>query len=336
MTLLGAGLLATLVLHSEPDAVLGHLQRAGPGLLLLLLAIYLVYFAGDALNWLAALADLAPLARWFPRVYVVRLIGDAWNNITPTATLGGDALKAWLMQRHYGVPLNAGAASLVVSRSTNMLALVLFALVGCGLSMFDRSGDGVPWGIALAGLGLITVGTAGFILLQFLRVPSRAMRLAGRSRWRQRVVRLALAAERFDDRIATFYRRHRARLLLAVSAAFATYVLGALELWLILRALGADLSFGTVWAVEVLTQLVRAATFFIPAGLGTQDAAIVFAIGSLGGSQVAGVAAALLRRARELVWIALSLCVGLVFTWRDPPLPATLDGTTGNVDDDAA
>ena len=84
-------------------------------------------------------------------------------------------------------------------------------------------------------------------------------------------------------------------------------VLGALEAWLVLTALGAHLSFADVWIMEAFVQSVRAASFFIPASLGAQEAAILVMVDWLLGAQSMGVATALVRRAREVLWIALSL-----------------------------
>ena len=66
------------------------------------------------------------------------------------------------------------------------------------------------------------------------------------------------------------------------------------------------------WILESLVQLVRAGTFFIPANIGAQEGVYVFVVGALTGNASAGLAAALIRRCRELVWIAAGLAIGSV------------------------
>jgi uncharacterized membrane protein YbhN (UPF0104 family) len=53
---------------------------------------------------------------------------------------------------------------------------------------------------------------------------------------------------------------------------FAAYALGSLETYLALRMLNHPVSLGGALAIEAITQTVRHAAFFIPAGLGVQDA----------------------------------------------------------------
>ncbi len=63
-----------------------------------------------------------------------------------------------------------------------------------------------------------------------------------------------------------------------------------------------------------MTQLVRTATFFIPAALGSQEGALMLTCGALIGNPGIGMSVALVRRARELVWITLSLALGSLYS----------------------
>ncbi|CAN0502784.1 unnamed protein product, partial [Ectocarpus sp. 8 AP-2014] len=77
-----------------------------------------------------------------------------------------------------------------------------------------------------------------------------------------------------------------------------------------MRAVGVPVSFSDAVIIEGVTQLVRTGSFFIPLSLGAQEGAIVLIAGSLTGSPSAGLAAALVRRARELLWIVWGLWLG--------------------------
>ena len=119
---------------------------------------------------------------------------------------------------------------------------------------------------------------------------------------------LAIATvEDIDRQLTGYYREHRYALVVSIVAAWLAWVLGALELWLILHALGAKFGFADVWIMEAFVQSVRAASFFIPAALGTQEAAMLVMIHWLSGAHSVGIATALVRRARELLWIVASL-----------------------------
>jgi uncharacterized membrane protein YbhN (UPF0104 family) len=110
-----------------------------------------------------------------------------------------------------------------------------------------------------------------------------------------------------------FYSGHRLRLLWSLVFAMGNWVLGAVEVYLIMTLLGFPLSFAEVWMIECMVQLVRTIAFFIPAGLGAQEGAFLVAVGALTGVPSAGVATALVRRFRDVLWIALSLAVAAAY-----------------------
>jgi uncharacterized membrane protein YbhN (UPF0104 family) len=83
---------------------------------------------------------------------------------------------------------------------------------------------------------------------------------------------------------------------------FAGYALGSLETYLALRMLSHPVSLGGALAIEAITQTVRHAAFFIPAGLGVQDAAVVLMAQMFGVDRDAALSFALVKRMREVVF----------------------------------
>lgn len=321
LALIGLGFLAVLIARTDLAVLSTQFELAGLETLALILALYVVYFAADASNWYAAYQFLRPHPRWFMRIYLVRMIGDAYNNITPTATVGGDAIKAWLMKHRYHIGLTASTASLVIARTTSMLGLLAFAAIGSILLLFVPPEVALPRAATYAGLGVLITGTVLLFGLQYWRISTRIVQIAGDSSWGRKLSRTMARIEAVDADITNFYHAHPRRVLSGMFAALLTWTLGAVELWVVLRALTVDIGFERVWVIEVVTQLVRAGSFFIPAGVGTQDAVIVYAIGAATGNQAAGIATALIRRAREIIWIALSLLIGAIFTSREGRSP---------------
>ncbi len=93
------------------------------------------------------------------------------------------------------------------------------------------------------------------------------------------------------------------------------WLLGMAELMVVMWFLGAPLSLAEAWLIETLAQLVRAGFFFIPASLGATEAVMVLAYDALLGRPSLGFAVALIRRGRELLWIAWGLWLG----WLEAP-----------------
>jgi uncharacterized membrane protein YbhN (UPF0104 family) len=110
-----------------------------------------------------------------------------------------------------------------------------------------------------------------------------------------------LDGKRFDWQIRSLCGRGR---LLASTLAWqlASLVVGTLEVWWGLPLLGQTVDFGDALAIEALTLAARQIAFFIPAGLGVQEAVLVALGTSLGIDPPTSLALALVKRTRELAF----------------------------------
>lgn len=278
----------------------------GAGFALVLL-VYAVEFACDVEAWRLTLGRGFPWRPWLARLYLVRLAGEAYNVVTPAAGMGGEPVKALLLKRRHGVPYLRSGASLVLAKTLNVVALVVFLAAGFALMLGDARISERLHLMAAAGLAALALGVLGFFLVQRLRVASRLSARFGPGR--PRLARLAAAIAEFDGRLVEFYTRDPLRCARALALGFANWTLGAAGVWVTLAFMGAPLSFTDAWIVEAMAQMVRAATFFIPASLGAQDAVIMLVMAAVSGSAEQGLAVALVRRGRELVWVLAGLGV---------------------------
>src|SRR5262249_61321873 len=95
--LLRAGLafLVALVVENDPAAILASVERLSWRVLVVLVFPMALVMALDALGWrYAFLHDRVP----FGPLLATRLAGEAFNIVTPTAALGGEVVKAWLLR----------------------------------------------------------------------------------------------------------------------------------------------------------------------------------------------------------------------------------------------
>jgi uncharacterized membrane protein YbhN (UPF0104 family) len=123
-----------------------------------------------------------------------------------------------------------------------------------------------------------------------------ARRLAGGRSWQRLIGSLAA----LDAEIALRYRQRRA---LGVCAAWRAlgWLGGGLEIWLAFLVLGHPIPITEAIILESLGQAARSAGFVIPGGLGVQEGGILMSGVWLGLPPEIVLAAALLKRARELV-----------------------------------
>jgi uncharacterized protein (TIRG00374 family) len=258
--------------------------------------------AVDTLGWRYAFAyDRVP----FLRLVAARVAGEAVNVMTAVAPVGGDAIKVWFLQPH--VPYRESVASVIVAKTTITLSQALFLLVGVvaalALAVDARLVRAMLW-LLLVEL----VGVGGFLAVQVAGLLSRGARALGRVKKLQALA----AAERLDRTLQHFYRHEWKRFALSVGFHLLGWLMGALETWLFLQVLEIPASLTTALVIETLGSAVRFATFFLPGSLGALEGANTAAFAALGFGAQAGLAFSLLRRLRQVVWIALGVLVLLL------------------------
>jgi len=311
---IGVALLGVVLLNTDLSELWRQVSAVGVAGMLLVMLVYALYFGADALSWQIVL-PAAPLSpRWIGRLFVVRMIGEAYNNITPTASLGGEPIKAWLLKSNWGIPLRDAGASLIIAKTTSMFSLVLFVAIGVLMLTGHPQLNATHKAVAVAGLAFIVLNAVVFFLMQRLRLSTFVARKLGDSRFGKKLAGGIAAAEDIDRQFEHFYRQHRVRLAWSFALAMVNWVMGVLEVYVILACIGHPTTFAEVWMIECMVQLVRTVTFFIPAGLGTQEGAFLIGVGALTGVPSAGVATALVRRCRDLLWIGASLALASAYS----------------------
>ncbi|HSF69575.1 MAG TPA: lysylphosphatidylglycerol synthase transmembrane domain-containing protein [Nitrospira sp.] len=316
--LLGLGLLTLTVLiwHIGPERILEAAAHVGPSALLVILIPSLIMYVFEAYGWRMTLAFAAKkIAFW--KILAVRTAGEVVNMTTPTAYVGGEPLKAYLLQR-YQIPMVEALASVVIAKTIMTLAQVVFILVGIALAFWILGSSGSSGHIAAAGLltaGLLLFGVAAFIFVQKRGLFTWVLNML-----RGLGLRIAFLEAReenlrsLDTTILGFYTQHRS----AFYASTGLYLLGwlaeALEVYVIIFYLGEPPNILSAISIGALAVFIKGGTFFIPGSLGAQDGGNLLLLKAFGYSDVTGITFALLRRFRELIWIGVGLlclaCLG--------------------------
>lgn len=279
-----------------------------PSLLLPSLVMALLF----SISWWSTLPPGVPFASTF----LIRAAGEAVNTITPLAYLGGEPLKASLLRR-LGVPLTDGLASVVVTKTMTAFAYALFIFLGlaCALprtrefSSALLGGVGVGLFLALSVLALYYSQTRGLFSLLHRLVYRLGVR--GEAWMAKRE-----GLEILDGKIAMLYRSG-SPLAACLVFSLVGWLTTAIEAYFFLWAMGAPVDVLTAMVIQALLLGVKAATFFIPANLGAQEGGTVLIFIGLGMSGEVAMAFSLLRRAREILWIAIGLLVLTRSGWRE-------------------
>ena len=298
--MLGVALLATLVAQNDPATVLASITDLSWRLGIILCFPVALVMLFDTLGWRFAFLREAVD---FRALVVARLAGEAFNLTTPTAALGGEAVKAWLLRGH--APIDASLASVIVAKTTITLAQALYLLLGVVVAWRTvLSGSLLLYGMLWL-LAIEAVALAVFVLVQTRGMLGWAWRLL--ERCGVRAVRGRATLGRVDDALGEFYRTAPRRLVLSIGFHFVAWLLGSVETWLILKFLGSEVSLATATVIEAFGTAIKVATFLIPASLGVLEGGFLATFVALGLSSTAAISFSLVRRIREVVWIAVGL-----------------------------
>src|SRR3989442_3868123 len=206
MLLAGAAVVLWLVWDLGTTSVWEAFHTLGWRLAVLALAPFSLAVVLDSLGWRILLAG--PGAPFLVLVGA-RLAGEAINLATPTASVGGEPLKAYLVREH--VPLDEGLASIIVDKTTVVMGQALFLAVGLLIALALEP----PRALLLAMTGLLAaeiVGVGGFALAQVAGVLGGGggwlldrLGLGGIERHREMLTRI-------DHRLGRLYRERPAQI----------------------------------------------------------------------------------------------------------------------------
>jgi putative membrane protein len=312
LLLAGLAWFGWLLYRAGPAEVIEVLRQLRWSALLVFLPYALVYLF-DTLGW--RLAFDSQIARrvslW--RLGRVRWAGEAVNNLLPTGTVGGEALKVLLLKRA-GVSGWLATAAAVNSKTMQVVAQVVFLGLGAGvgctaLPVGSKLRTAMLWIAGLSGLAigmLFWLQRRGFsaTLVRCASVwPALDRRLQPKAgHWRE-----------LDGQITAFYRQHRGRFALGTAVFLAGWLCDALELYVAALLLGWPIGFGEAIAIESFISVAKALGMFVPAAIGVQESGVMLLFRAFGLSAPQALAYALLRRGRELLY-ALA---GLACLWAE-------------------
>lgn len=301
----GAALFVWILFRSDLKAVGSMLARI-QWRFLLVLAFYGILFGLDTLGWRFTLKPSSQARVSWNRLFRVRLAGEAVNYVTPTATLGGEPVKAMLLSKRFGIPMAEGMASVVVAKTTFTLSMLFFGVVGLAVAAATQPLPAVltRWIVVIL-IGL-TFGVSLFIGVQFLRPFQRAG--VALQRWFPAWFRKRHEGwGEWDQSVRSLYLQSPGSVFWSFGFHFLGWLAGVLEVYLILHFLQIPVSFSTAFSIEALWVLLRSGAFLIPASLGASEGVLLFVCSGLGVSAVAALALGLVRRARELTWTGFGL-----------------------------
>jgi len=261
---------------------------------------YALVMAVDTVGWRYAFPGAAPS---FPRLFAARTAGEAVNVVTALGSVGGEAVKVWLLRPAIGY--EESVPSVIIAKTTASAAQALFLALGLVLAVMWVPVDGRVLTMMVALLAAEVVMVGGFLAVQLAGLVARGGRIAA---W-VGLAGDASHAERLDRSLRLYYREQWRRCLLSMALHLAGWTLGGLEAAMMIYVLEIPTGWALALVIEALGSGVRFLSFLVPGSVGVLEGANTGAFAALGYGAGAGLAFSFLRRARQAVWIGIGLIV---------------------------
>ena len=325
---LAAVVVMLLTMNISYDELLANLRSAG-GYLPLILLLWLVVYAINALSWYVIVRSGGPMnGLSFLKLYKYTISGFALNYVTPVGLMGGEPYRIMELKPYVGTERATSSVILYVMMhifshfmlwasavliyacfyrvTVEMGILMGFILLFC-IVMGTLFAKGYRHGMAVA---FIHIGSR----IPFLKRP--ADRFAERN---------AHHLKNIDEQISLLHRQKKSTFYSSLLLEYTARIVSSGEVWLILNVIASDVSFVSCIIILAFSSLMANLLFFMPMQLGGREGGFALAVDGMRMAGAYGVFAALLTRVRELVWIVIGLALMKVGNSKNTEAPS--DGT---------
>jgi len=312
LTLLLLLFLGFFIRATDWKGVLESVQEVGFKFLFLLFISFVSAWL-SVVAWRYCLPNQTNIvSKW--KLFWIRQIGENVAILNPTSVIGGEAMKIYML-RQLGVDKRQALNSILLSRALTMISQVLMLLfagfwfISLGLNDFSNwSGHWLWWMVVLTALAAILYILRHRLFKGLFKAVLFRLGLLNRYlKAREFIAELWLELQ-------TFYRENRRAMLLSFLASCLHWIVGSLEFYFILLFLGIKTTVIKALLVDMGVIVFKSAGAFVPAQIGVEEYGNKVMLGIIGiAGETIWITVSVLRRARQLSWILLSLLIYFVF-----------------------
>jgi len=316
--LLGLGLLGYLVFRSGPGAVWKQLQAVGWGFALVILLGGLAHLAKTCAWRRAFTCDISGLS--WSRSFVAQLISDGIGQFGVAGKVVGEGTRISLLGR--AVPVSSALSAGAIDGGLHSFTAVLVTVSGitATLLLAPLSGAWRVYGLLLVAVLISAVILAAVSVRNRWQLVGRATRAIGRlPRLHTWVSGKQPIIDSAEDNLLSFRDEAPAAFWATLIFNLLWHMLAVLEVYIILRFMGARVAVGGAFIVEALTKVINLVGAFNPGNFGTYEGGNMLIAKIFGVTGTAGLTLALCRRARTVFWAALGAMCMIVMKKAEAP-----------------
>jgi glycosyltransferase 2 family protein len=271
---------------------------------LILMVLRLLYWILRTINWKVIIQQFNQ-GNSLLHLFNARICSHAVNQLTPSAQVGGEAARIYMVQ---GTSKKISLASVIVDKTIEFISVIVFTIIAVAVAIIR-----IPMPGKIKTL-LISSATAGMLLLLFVLSKQKK----GMFEWfielmaRMKIKFKFLEKNRekikeTDVYISDFYRKHRMAFLKVFLLYSLLIMLWVTEIHLTLIFIGAvNITFLDSFLITVLGNLAFLFPL-IPGSLGIYEATYVALFALLGKGTAIGFTLVLIRRIIALIWAGFGL-----------------------------
>ena len=307
--LLGLALLGYLVFRTGPVVVWRQLQAIGWGVSLIIVLGGFSHLIKTYAWRQAFTCDISRLS--WSRSFVAQLISDGMGQFGVAGKVIGEGMRISLLRR--AVPLSSALSAGAIDGALHSFTAVLITVSGISATLLlaPLSDSWRFYAMLLVAVLISTVILAAVSVRnrwQLVGHASRAIgRLPGLNAWvsgKQPIIDSA------EDNLLTFRQEAPASFWATLILNFLWHVLAVLEVYVILRFMGARIALGGAFIVEGLTKVINLVGALNPGNFGTYEGGNMLIAKIFGVTGTAGLTLALCRRVRIVFWAGVgALCM---------------------------
>ena len=310
LLLLGISLLGYMVFLAGPGAVWKQVQAVGWGLALIIVLGGLSQLI-KTWAWRQAFAcDISALS--WSRSFGAQLVSDAVGQLGFAGKLFGEGLRISMLGS--AVPLANGISSSAIDGGLHEFTAIVVTVLGITATLLLAPVADGRWRIyALVLTAILTgiVAIAAVAVTRGWKLMGNAARVIGRLPRLHKLVSTKLSViDAAEHNLLSFYREEPVAFCASLILNLLWHAMAVLEVYLILRFMGAHVGAVGALALEGLTKMINLVGALSPGNLGTYEGGNMLIANVLGVTGTTGLTLALCRRARAIFWAAVGVtCV---------------------------
>ncbi len=300
----GLALLVWLIQHVGAHLILDYMTQMG-WKFIPFLSISFITFVLFTFSWDTFLEGHHYKMKFW-RLFMLKATGEAVNTINPLGFGGGDPVRIFLMKRD--IPVAESTASVVVDRTLNSIALVVFMLVGILIAFIEfKLPRSLKIGFPISLIFIIWMTYYWYKrqhegVFQFL--VEILIKLKIKKHWPEETLQKLREIDRY---ITEFYQHNKKGFYLSFWLQIICRILGVLEIYFAAYFLGMQMSFVSAYLLASVTVIINLIFVFVPGSVGVLEGAYAGIFLLIHQNPAIGTSIGILRRIRMLVWSAVGL-----------------------------